>query len=114
MAITTIDEYLATQEPEAASRLRTIRSILLAAAPSAEEKIRYGMPAVMLGGRYAVHYASWKKHIGLYPVPTLSDSLEADVSTYRTQKDSVVFLHRDPLPEELIARIAGEIVAARR
>ena len=113
MAITTIDEYLAGQTPDAAIRLRKIRGILLAAVPSPEEKIRYGMPAVMLGGRYALHYAGWKKHIGLYPVPTLSDDLEREVAAHRSQKDSVVFLHSDPLPEDLVARMIAEIVALR-
>ncbi|WP_374947416.1 hypothetical protein [Agreia sp.] len=36
--------------------------------PGGEEKYRYDMPTVMLGGRYGLHYAAWKKFIGIYPV----------------------------------------------
>jgi uncharacterized protein YdhG (YjbR/CyaY superfamily) len=78
-----------------------------------EEKIRYGMPAVMLGGRYALHYAAWKKHIGLYPVPVLDEPLESAVAVHRTEKDSVVFPHAEPLPYELIRSIAEAVTRER-
>ena len=56
------------------------------------------LAAVMLGGRYALHYAGWKKHIGLYPVPTLPEPLEAEVAPLRSGKDTLVLKHADPLP----------------
>ncbi len=37
--------------------------------PGSGETIRYQMPCATLGDRYLIHYAGWKKHIGLYPVP---------------------------------------------
>ncbi len=70
-AAETVDEYIAGFPPEVAERLQRIRETILAEVPLPEEKVRYGIAAVMLGGRYALHYAGWKKHIGLYPVPTL-------------------------------------------
>lgn len=113
-APTTIDEYIAAQPPEVAARLTRIRAVIEAEVPDPEERIRYGMPAVMLGGRYALHFAGWKKHIGLYPVPTLDDPLEAEVAPYRSEKDSVVFPHTEPIPYDLIGRIAAAIVAKRQ
>lgn len=114
----TVDEYISGFPPEVADRLNRIRSIIVAAVRDAtgqepEEKMRYGIAAVMLGGRYALHYAGWKKHIGLYPVPALSDALESEIAPYRAEKDSVVFLHSKPLPDALIARVAAEIVEQR-
>jgi len=114
----TVDEYIAGFPPEVGDRLTRIRTTIVAAVRDSnraepEEKIRYGIAAVMLGGRYALHYAGWKKHIGLYPVPPLSEALEAEVATHRAEKDSVVFPHAQPLPDELIARIAAEVVAQR-
>ncbi|WP_439593206.1 iron chaperone [Microbacterium sp.] len=109
----TIDEYIAAQPPEVAERLRRIRTVVEAEVPDHEERIRYGMPAVMLGGRYALHFAGWKKHIGLYPVPTLDEPLEAEVAPYRSEKDSVVFPHARPVPYDLIGRITAAIVAKR-
>ncbi len=67
----------------------------------------------MLGGRYAIHFAGWKKHIGLYPVPTLAEPLEAEIAPYRAEKDSAVFPHAEPMPYELIGRVAVAIVAMR-
>jgi uncharacterized protein YdhG (YjbR/CyaY superfamily) len=67
----------------------------------------------MLGGRYALHFAGWKKHIGLYPVPTLDEPLESEIAPYRAEKDSVVFLHSAPVPYELIGRVTEAIVARR-
>lgn len=115
---TTVDEYLDGFEPPISDRLVHIRAAILAAVEAAsgrkpEEKIRYGMPAVMLEGRYALHYAAWKKHIGLYPVPVLGDPLEREVSAYRTEKDSVVFPHATEIPYDLIGRIAEAVMQRR-
>jgi uncharacterized protein YdhG (YjbR/CyaY superfamily) len=112
-AAPTVDEYIAGFPPEVAERLRRIREVILAEVPSREEKMRYGIAAVMLGGRYALHYAGWKKHIGLYPVPTLDEPLEGRIAPYRAEKDSVGFPHAKPIPYELIGEVAAAIVASR-
>ncbi len=114
----TVDAYIAGFDPAVAARLRRVRTEIVDAVAaetgeSPEEKIRYGMPAVMLGGRYALHFAGWKKHIGLYPVPALDDPLEAEVAPHRSEKDSVVFPHAAPLPYALVGRIAAAIAAQR-
>lgn len=72
------------------------------------------MPAVMLDDRYALHCAGWKKHLGLYPIPVLPEPLEAEIAPYRTHKDSVRFLYSQPIPYDLIERLAGHLGAARR
>lgn len=62
---------------------------------------------------YALHFAGWKKHIGLYPVPSLPEPLESEIASRRSGKDSLVFPHGEPLPVELISRIAREIAGMR-
>jgi uncharacterized protein YdhG (YjbR/CyaY superfamily) len=114
----TIDEYIAGFPPEVAERLSRIRAEIVEAVAAEsgeqpEEKMRYGIAAVMLGGRYALHFAGWKKHIGLYPVPALPDELEAEVAPFRAEKDSVVFPHDREVPYELIGRVARVIAAQR-
>jgi uncharacterized protein YdhG (YjbR/CyaY superfamily) len=114
----TVDEYIEGFPPEVGRRLQRIREVIVAAVATGsgappEEKMRYGIAAVMLGGRYALHFAGWKKHIGLYPVPALDEPLEAEIAPYRSEKDSVVFPHSDPVPYELIGRVAEAIVARR-
>lgn len=95
--------------------LRRVRQSIRAALPEGEERVRYGMPAVMLNERYAIHYAGWKKHLGLYPVPVFSDdALEAKVAPFRTHKDSLRFPYSQPIPYELIEQLAGALVETRR
>lgn len=109
----TIDEYLAALDPDTRAIIERVRETILAAVPGGEEKFRYQMPAVMLGGRYAIHYAAWKKHVGLYPVPVLEGALEAELAPYRSGKDSVNFVFAKPIPYELIGRVSAAIVALR-
>ena len=81
--------------------------------PDPVEKIRYGMPAIMLGGRYALHFAGWKKHAGIYPVPRLDDALEQRLVPHRTEKDTVAFPWTRPVPYDLIEDVTEAIVALR-
>jgi uncharacterized protein YdhG (YjbR/CyaY superfamily) len=118
MAAATVDEYIAGFPPEVSARLIRVRAEIVDAVTAAsgtapEEKMRYGIAAVMLGGRYALHFAGWKKHIGLYPVPPLPGPLEAEIAPYRAEKDSVVFPHAKPMPDELIGRVARAIADER-
>lgn len=114
----TVDEYVAGFPPHVRERLQRIRSEIVSAVrhPDGglpEEKMRYGIAAVMLGGRYALHFAGWKKHIGLNPVPRLSEPLESEIALYRAEKDTVVFPHAKDVPYDLVGRIAAEIVRLR-
>ena len=84
-----------------------------AALPGAPERIRYGMPAVMLDDRYAVHVAGWKRHVGIYPVGALPEPLETEVAPYRAAKDALNFRYADPVPYDLIERVAAELRARR-
>jgi uncharacterized protein YdhG (YjbR/CyaY superfamily) len=114
----TVDEYIAGFPPDVRERLERVRTEIVASVQSAdggqpEEKMRYGIAAVMLGGRYALHFAGWKKHIGLYPVPRLSEPLESEIAPYRAEKDTVSFPHAKEIPYGLIGRVTTEIVRLR-
>ncbi|GGI44206.1 uncharacterized protein YdhG (YjbR/CyaY superfamily) [Agromyces flavus] len=109
----TVEDYIASFPDDIADRLRRTRAAILAEVPHPEEKMRYGIAAVMLGGRYALHFAGWKQHIGIYPVPTLPDPLESEVAPLRSGKDSVTFTHSVELPDALISRITAAIVSRR-
>jgi len=43
-----------------------VRQSIRVALPEAEERVRYGMPAIMLDDRYALHFAGWKKHTAAF------------------------------------------------
>jgi uncharacterized protein YdhG (YjbR/CyaY superfamily) len=108
-----VDAYIAGFPPEVQDRLTRLREVLLAHMPGGWQTVRYGMPAVMVGDRYGLHFAGWKKHVALYPVPVLDGPLEARVSPYRSGKDAVRFLHREELPYDLVGDICDHVVAAR-
>jgi uncharacterized protein YdhG (YjbR/CyaY superfamily) len=108
-----VDEYIASFAPDVQPVLQSVREAIHSGVPGGDEKIRYGMAAVMLGGRYAIHFAGWKHHVGLYPIPEFEGELEAEVAPYRAAKDSVNFPYAKPVPYDLITRMAGEIVRLR-
>lgn len=112
----TVEEYIAGFAPDVADRLRLVRSTLHDAVPGLADGIRYGMPVVAVDGRYVVHYAGWKHHIGLYPVPVFTgvdDDLEAGLAPLRSTKDTLKLLHRDPIPVALLLRLAPALAAQR-
>ena len=110
----TVDEYLATFPDDVRAVLQRVREAIHAGVPDGEEKLRYGIAAVMLDGRYAIHFAGWKHHVGLYPVPRFDGPLEAEIAPYRAKTDSVNFPYAMPVPYELITRVSAEIVRRRR
>lgn len=108
-----VDAYIAGFPPEVAERLRRLQAIITQHFDGGEETIRYGMPAVMVGRAYGLHYAGWQKHVALYPVPVLAEPLESAVAPYRSGKDTVSFRHRQELPDDLVARICDAIAEQR-
>jgi uncharacterized protein YdhG (YjbR/CyaY superfamily) len=91
-----------------------VRAALRRAVPGGEEKIRYGMPAIMFTDRYGIHFAGWKKHVGLYPVGELDPALEAEIAPHRAAKDTVQFFYKDPVPYDLIERVARALAERHR
>ena len=61
-----IDSYIAAFPAEVQRILEKIRTTIKKAAPGAEETIKYGMPTFVLDSSL-VHFAAFKKHIGLFP-----------------------------------------------
>lgn len=100
-----IDKYVAAFPPEVQAILQTIRSIIRKAAPKAEEKISYKMPAFRFGGRDLIYFAAFKKHIGIFPPVRGDEKLNRDLAPYRGQKDSLKFPLNEPIPYALIGRV---------
>jgi len=110
----TVEKYLATFPDDVRAVLERVRAAIHAGVPDGEERMRYGIAAVMLGGRYAIHFAGWKHHVGLYPVPRFDGGLEAEIAPFRAKTDSVNFPYAKPVPYDLITRVSAEIVRQRR
>ena len=100
-----IDQYIAGYPPNVQKRLQQIRKAVIAAAPAAQEKISYRIPAFMLHGQL-VYFAAYKEHIGVYPRPKVADKkLAKELSRYTAGKGTFQFPLDEPLPIKLIGKI---------
>ena len=99
-----IEDYFAQFPVDIQNRLARIRSICLEEVPDADEAIKYRMPTIIWHGNL-LHYAAFKNHIGIYPLPSVLVSLEKDLADYKTGKGSIQFDNDKPLPEVLIKKI---------
>lgn len=106
----TIDEYIAGSPQEVQPVLRKIRQVIGKAAPDADEVISYRMPAFR-GKGILLYFAAFKRHIGMYPPIKGDRDLEMDLQRYRGPKGNLQFPLSEPVPYELIARIAALRVA---
>ena len=84
--------------------LEDLRRTIRAAAPRAEEKISYRMPAFYLQGNL-VYFAVFKNHIGFYPTSSGVEAFARELASYDVSKGTVRFPLDRPLPLKLIARI---------
>ncbi len=100
------EEYISGFPEHTQEILKQIRGTIRKIVPHAEETISYGMPTFRLNGHYLVYFAGYKKHIGLYPLPSGNKSFEKDISTYKTSgKGTIQFQLDNPLPTALIEKI---------
>ena len=100
-----IDEYIAACPPESQDYLQQIRKLIRSLAPEAKERISYQIAAFELNGRNFIHFAGWKKHVSLYPVPAGSEAFERQIAKYVDGKGTVKFALDEPLPSKLIERV---------
>jgi uncharacterized protein YdhG (YjbR/CyaY superfamily) len=103
--VKTITEYNTGFPAEIQTVLEQLRATILAAAPGAEEDIRYQMPTFRLKNKNVVHFAAYKNHIGFYPAPSGIEAFQQELSPYKSSKGAVQFPIDQPLPFELIERI---------
>lgn len=105
-----IDQYIATFPEETQKILQELRATIKAAAPGAEEKISYQMPAFALKGNL-VYFAALKNHIGFYPTPSGITAFKDELAKYEGSKGAVKFPIDKPLPLKLIKKIVKFRVA---
>lgn len=102
----TIDEYIKTFPKDVQTILGKIRKVIGKAAPDAVEGISYGLPAFTLNGKPLVYFGAWKKHIGFYATPAGNVAFKKELSVYQGAKGSVQFPLDEPMPYDLIEKIA--------
>lgn len=113
-----VDEYLAALSPPQRNALERLRRAIKAAAPSAEERISYSLPASRLDGRVLVHFGAAAKRCSFYPGSGATVAAHAQpLKDYDCSKGTIRFQPDAPLPNSLVrilvrARI-DEIAASR-
>jgi uncharacterized protein YdhG (YjbR/CyaY superfamily) len=101
-----ITEYINAAPKEAQKKLREMRACIRAAAPGAEESLKWGMPAFSYR-RILVTFAAFRHHIGFYPTPSAVKAFANDLAKFATAKGSIQFPLEQPLPLPLIRKITA-------
>ena len=100
-----IDEYIAACPPESQDYLRQIRKLIHSLVPDAKERISYQIAAFERNGKNIIHFAGWKQHVSLYPVPAGSEAFERQIAKYAGGKGTLKFPLDEPLPIKIIERV---------
>jgi uncharacterized protein YdhG (YjbR/CyaY superfamily) len=101
----TISDYINEQDEAIRPRLLQVYNAIRTAIPDAEECISWQMPTFRKG-RNIIHFAAYKKHIGLYPGPQTVEEFADKLIGYKTSKGAIQFPHDQDIPLDLIAQIA--------
>jgi uncharacterized protein YdhG (YjbR/CyaY superfamily) len=107
-----IDEYLAKVSGEKRTALDSLRRMLQALLPKAEECISYGMPAFRLDGQVVAGFAATTKGCSYYPFSgsTLA-TLAAEVEGYSMTSGALHFTPAKPLPRALVRKLLKARIA---
>lgn len=110
MPFTTHEEHFAAAGDEAGERLRKIQAEVERRVPGAVRCVSYQMPAFRQQ-RVFFYFAAFKKHIGVYPPVSSDAALVRATERWRGPKGNLSFPHDEPLPLDLIGRVAAALAA---
>lgn len=102
--IETIDEYISEQAEELQPILKKIREAIRSAAPKAQEKISWQMPTFWQGENL-IHFAAFKKHIGIYPGGEATTVFAERLTDYKVSKGAIQLPLSKTIPYDLIKEI---------
>ena len=105
-----IDEYISNQSEDVRLVLMKVRETIRTAAPEAIEKISWSMPTFWQGENL-IHFAAFKKHLGIYPGDMSHSPFDERLVGYQTSqkrrrtKGAIQFPYDKPINFDLIADI---------
>ena len=105
MKFSSHEEYFASVATEVRPLLILIQNQVEALLPGATRCIGYNIPAFR-AKRVFFYFAAFKKHIGIYPPVNEDAALIEELAPYRGVKGNLSFPLNQPLPLELIGRVA--------
>lgn len=99
--------YLKAQPAAHRTMLEQVRHAIARALPQAEEAISYKMPAFRMNGHVVIYFAGFTTHYSIYPASdVLLAAFPGELEKRRVSKGTLRFSFSEPVPEELIERIA--------
>ena len=113
MAFETVDDYIASCPEDVRTILQEVRRTIRGVVPDGEETMSYQIPTVKVGGRSVIHFAAWKHHLSVYPVPAGDEALDHELVPYLAAKGTLRFPYDKPIPYPLIERVARALLAKR-
>lgn len=100
-----IPQYLATLDAKQAKALKRVLALVRKAVPDSTPLVSYRMPAFKQDRVY-IYCGAFARHVGIFP-PVRGDArLQAALRPYANAKGNLRFDLDEPLPTELIARVA--------
>lgn len=100
-----IDEYIAACPEQSQAYVQKIRETIRSAAPKAKERISYQLACFELNGKNLVHFAGWKSHVSMYPIPSGTKEFTKEIAQYADGKRTIKFPLDKPLPLRLIRQV---------
>lgn len=106
---TTVDDYLAAATYDVEPRLAQMRRIIRQALPDAEETISHNIPAYRQHGVVIAQFAGHPDYtsINVFPTGGVLAHFDTELAAYKRSKTAIRFPLDEPLPTELIGRIAA-------
>jgi uncharacterized protein YdhG (YjbR/CyaY superfamily) len=103
-----VDAYISAAPKKAQGKLREVRAAIKAVAPTADERMSYGMPYYNYKGRLA-WFGLHRTHIGLYLRPPIMEEHKKELAGYQTTKSAI----RLPLDRKIPVPLIKKLVQAR-
>ena len=108
---TTIAEYIEAAPSAGQPHLRQIYAILKSVAPQAQEAIKWGNP-FFVEPRFLFAFSAHKAHLSFAPIAAALSAFRTELEGHRTTANFLQIPYDQPLPEDLVRRIAEHCVRA--
>lgn len=101
-----VANYLNGFDVEQRRALQSVRSTIVAALPTGEEVIAWGMPSIRISGVLVVSYAGFTQHNTIFPgVGAPFEGFGPEVERYRSSKGALKFDRDKAFPAGLLKKI---------
>jgi uncharacterized protein YdhG (YjbR/CyaY superfamily) len=102
-----VDEYLAGLPEAERTALESLRQLIKATVPEAQERISYGATVIFALKRDLVGFAAQKKHLSFFTMgPQLASAMRDEIeATHRLSGATIHFSPDDRLPASLVKKI---------